>query len=267
METDLARHWRNDLRLRVALSVTVLFHGGLLASGSHKRTYDAFVHLFFADHYYRDWFSSWEPRWYTGFPVVSYPPGVHQLLAALKGPLGTDGAYVTVQLTALLLLVIGVYRFSAVWVGHRAAGWAALGAVASSSLAEVVHVFGQLPTTLAMALLLNAQPSIDRWLRVGQKRDLVTALAFLAGTTAVHHVTTLFGSVFFVGPIVARVLHSARRLPELTSRSVERLEGAKFRGVDGLGSLQQFVGNPEKYNLKFIFSNDAFYDPLLWSYG
>jgi hypothetical protein len=61
--------------------------------------------------------------------------------------------------------------------------------------------------------------------------------------------------------------HSARRLPELTSRSVERLEGAKFRGVDGLGSLQQFVGNPEKYNLKFIFSNDAFYDPLLWSYG
>ena len=534
METDLARHWRNDLRLRVALGVTVLFHGGLLASGSHKRTYDAFVHLFFADHYYRDWFSSWEPRWYTGFPVVSYPPGVHQLLAALKGPLGTDGAYVTVQLAALLLLVIGVYRFSAVWVGHRAAGWAALGAVASSSLAEVVHVFGQLPTTLAMALLLNAQPSIDRWLRVGQKRDLVTALAFLAGTTAVHHVTTLFGSVFFVGPIVARVLldrfatpqphepqgrvssitprvlvpviarrtrrflpelkrtivlgiavittlatvilpywlwssrdpivqvsiphgsrenfltnldaglvfwampwasvlllmpaallrgatknvwplaastallfvlgtggttpiprlllrgafdiltldrftiwasimilplaapivewmidetrnidlreafgrfapqvcvatltlialasslfaaslasfrpmqpdlveaqpivsflekdshdqwrylmlgfgdqmaaisaqttartvdgnyHSARRLPELTSRSVERLEGAKFRGVDGLGSLQQFVGNPEKYNLKFIFSNDAFYDPLLWSYG
>ena len=489
---------------------------------------------FFADHYYRDWFSTWEPRWYTGFTTVSYPPGIHQLLAALRGFLGSDGAYIAAQLGSLLLLVIGVYRFSDMWVGRRAAGWAALGAVLSSSIAEVVHVFGQLPTTLALALLLNAQPSIRRWLIYGKRSDLVAALAFIAGTTAVHHVTTLFGSVFFVGPVVARVLldafampiddelpfrlstlrpravlpavarrlrrvlpafrrtaglgaatvgtlilvvlpywlwsssdpivqvpiphgsrdnfiknlnvglvfwltpwasvllllpaallrgfrqrawplaasvavlfvlgtggttplprlvlrgafdiltldrftiwatilvlplaapivdwivdtsrnidlrqalgrhapkavlailmlaalgstlfgaslaslrpmqpdtvdpepivtfmakdshdrwrylllgfgdqmaaisaqtnaltvdgnyHSARRLPELTSRSVERLEGAKFRGVEGLGSLQQFVGDPERYNLKFVFSNDAFYDPLLWSYG
>jgi len=61
--------------------------------------------------------------------------------------------------------------------------------------------------------------------------------------------------------------HSARRLPELTSRSVERLEGAKFRGVPGLGSLQQFLANPDRYNLKFAFVNDAFYEPLLWSMG
>lgn len=61
--------------------------------------------------------------------------------------------------------------------------------------------------------------------------------------------------------------HSARRLPELTGRSVERLEGAKFRGVPGIGSLQQFLATPETYNLKFVFSNDVFYDPLLWASG
>ena len=33
--------------------------------------------------------------------------------------------------------------------------------------------------------------------------------------------------------------HSARRLPDLTSFSVERLENAKYLGVPGLGSLQQ----------------------------
>ncbi|MDH3308507.1 MAG: hypothetical protein OEO77_13450, partial [Acidimicrobiia bacterium] len=44
---------------------------------------------------------------------------------------------------------------------------------------------------------------------------------------------------------------------------VERLEGAKFRGVPGLGSLQQFLGVPERYHLKYVFSNDQFYDPLL----
>jgi len=57
--------------------------------------------------------------------------------------------------------------------------------------------------------------------------------------------------------------HSVRRLPELTSTSVERLEGAKYRGVAGLGSLQQFLEVPEKYNLKYVFSNDEFYDPVL----
>ena len=61
--------------------------------------------------------------------------------------------------------------------------------------------------------------------------------------------------------------HSARRLPELTSTPVERLEGAKYSGVPGLGSLQQFLATPEKYNLKYVFSNDQFYDPLLWASG
>ena len=61
--------------------------------------------------------------------------------------------------------------------------------------------------------------------------------------------------------------HSARRLPEMTSTPVERLEGAKYSGVPGIGSLQQFLAVPEKYNLKFIFSNDQFYDPLLFFSG
>ncbi|MDH3706819.1 MAG: hypothetical protein OES57_12185, partial [Acidimicrobiia bacterium] len=61
--------------------------------------------------------------------------------------------------------------------------------------------------------------------------------------------------------------HSARRLPELVSRPVERLEGAKFRGVPGIGSLQQFVTTPQRYNLKFVFANDEFYDPLLFATG
>ena len=57
--------------------------------------------------------------------------------------------------------------------------------------------------------------------------------------------------------------HSARRLPDLTRFSVERLENAKYLGVPGLGSLQQFLENADRYHLKFVFSNDAFYDPIL----
>jgi hypothetical protein len=61
--------------------------------------------------------------------------------------------------------------------------------------------------------------------------------------------------------------HSARRLPELTTRPIERLENSKFKGVAGIGSLQQFLTTPEKYNLKHIFSNDKFYDPVLFFCG
>ena len=61
--------------------------------------------------------------------------------------------------------------------------------------------------------------------------------------------------------------HSARRLPELTTRAVERLENSKFRGIEGIGSLQQFLTVPEKYSLKYIFSNDKFYDPILYFCG
>ncbi|MBC7722852.1 MAG: hypothetical protein H7068_12565, partial [Pedobacter sp.] len=61
--------------------------------------------------------------------------------------------------------------------------------------------------------------------------------------------------------------HSARRLPELTTRPVERLENAKFSGDEGLASLNDFLANAEKYNLKYVFSNDRYYDPLLYYTG
>ena len=49
----------------------------------------------------------------------------------------------------------------------------------------------------------------------------------------------------------------------MTRFSVERLENAKYLGVPGLGSLQQFMTNADSYNLKYVFANDDFYDPLL----
>jgi hypothetical protein len=61
--------------------------------------------------------------------------------------------------------------------------------------------------------------------------------------------------------------HSARRLPEMTSTPVERLDGAKYTAIPGLGSLQQFLTNPQKYELKYVFVKDAFYEPLLFFAG
>ena len=69
--------YTDSLRLlMLALIMIVVFHGGLLPF-THENTYDAFIHMFFGDSYYRSWFDPWEPRWYTGFATTSYPPGTH----------------------------------------------------------------------------------------------------------------------------------------------------------------------------------------------
>jgi len=204
---------RPDSRLTIAVVAGFLWHGGLLLAGSYQRTYDAWIHMFFGDHYARDWFSTWETRWYTGFTVTSYPPGTHQLIALLSKGFGLEGAFIIIQLTSVLLLIIGVYRFSQIWVSRRAAGWAAVLAMVSTSIAEVVHVFGQLPTSFSLAILLNTLPSIFAWVARNSWKHLIVAICGLAATTAGHHVTTLFGAVFFVGPVLATALLDALRTP------------------------------------------------------
>ncbi len=213
MESTRTPRAHHDRRLLAVLAVATLFHGGLLVSGSFRRTYDAYVHIFFADHYARGWFNTWEPRWYTGFTTTSYPPGTHQAMALASRLVGLEWAFVTVQLAAVLLLVVGVYRFARIWVRPEAAAWAALLAAVSSSIAEAVHTFGQLPTTFSLGFLLNAMPFAFRWVRWGHGRALLLAVLCTAATTAGHHVTTLFGSVFFLGPVVATALLDRLRTP------------------------------------------------------
>lgn len=221
---------RMEPRLAVALVVAGVFHGALLVFGSFTRTYDALIHLFFADHYARSWFSTWEPRWYTGFTTVSYPPGSHQLLALASKLVGYEAAFVLVALTATLVLIVGIYRFSRLWVSRRAAGYAALLAALSSSIAQTLHVFGQLPTLLSLGLLLNSLPFAHRWFRTGHLPSLVAGLACAAATTAGHHVTTLFGSVFFLGPVVVLALVEQARtpLPDETTTHAVRLRRGLF---------------------------------------
>ncbi len=193
--------------LLLALVACVVFHGGLLPF-THGQTYDAFIHMFFADHYNRSWFDPWEPRWYTGFVTISYPPGTHMMIGALMHLMPLRAAFVVVQLVGLLLLVIGIYRFSLLWVSHRSAGYAALALVLSSSISQTVHIFGQLPTIFSLALFLNALPYYFRWIAYGRIINLVFAICLSAATTSAHHVTPIFGGILFVLPLCAHALRA-----------------------------------------------------------
>ncbi len=199
--------------LAVALLLTLLFHGTLLFNLQYFRTYDALIHTFFGAHYAQSWFDPWEPRWYTGFSLVSYPPLSHFLIALASKVVGLKLAFAPVQLFALLQLTVGIYRFSRLFVAPKAAGFAALALVLSSAIAETVHVFGQLPTTLSLGFLLNAIPWVWAYIRTGRWGYLLKASVWIGSTTAAHHVTTLFGSVFFIGPVVAMLVLEGLRQP------------------------------------------------------
>lgn len=189
--------------LLVAIFGALVVHGGLSLYGSYANTYDAYIHMFFADHWLQSWFDHWEPRWYTGFTMTSYPPLSHQsvaLLSKLTGDLRT--AFVLVQTTAMALLTLGMYRFACLWVDDESAQWAAIWLVLSSGVAETVHVFGQLPTIVSLGFLLNALPYIYAWVNGGHKQNLWRGLALVGATTGAHHVTTLFGAVFIMAPVV-----------------------------------------------------------------
>lgn len=206
--------WFTHYRLVIlAMLGSLAFHGGLLWAGSYRGTYDAYVHIFFADHYARAWWDLWEPRWYTGFTMVSYPPLTHQLTALISKAASLPTGFIVVMVTASVTTTLGVYRFSRLWVDHRPATYAALLAVFSSSIAETVHVFGQLPTMFVMGVMLNALPFVWYWADKGTLRDLLRGWALLMVAAAGHHVTTLFGMVFFSGPILTTVLLRKFRTP------------------------------------------------------
>ena len=119
----------------------------LVLSGLPLFSFDAYTHVFFADHYRRLWFDLYEPRWFGGFSVASYPPLTHQLIALLSFPASTvisifGGApneiryrsevigYGLLLLIVLTFLPLAVERFAAIFVPARAArtaGWLAVG--------------------------------------------------------------------------------------------------------------------------------------------
>ena len=200
--------------LIAALLLGVAFHGTTIFF-TLETTYDALIHLFFADHYANSWFEPWNYKWYTGFTVMSYPPLVHQTIALFSFVGGLKFGLFTVTLLSVILFITGVYRFSLLLTGHRiVAGYATLLAVFSSSFAETLHVFGQLPSIIGIAILMHSFPEIYLWLKTGKYRYLFTALSLLAVNVTSHHVTPVFGMIFFVFPLIGMAImdHASTRV-------------------------------------------------------
>src|SRR5215216_7295167 len=195
---------------RLAALFSFAFHGAFILAARYRLSYDAYNHMFFGDHYRMDWWSLWEPRWYTGFYVTSYPPLVHQLIGALSHGIGIDTAFALVLWVTVTLLPLAVHSFARIFVGISSAGYAALGAAFLPSIYLTAHVFGQLPTLAAGATALFSMAALNQYLRNGDRLSGVLAVFLLSTVMAFHHATMLF-LPWLVIAIVAH-LHLAKQV-------------------------------------------------------
>jgi hypothetical protein len=202
--------YSRPIPLLAIILVALAVHGPLLLMQLPSGSFDANFHMFFASHYAHHWFNPWNEKWFAGFSQTTYPPLTHQWIALMSNVVGLKMGYMIVQLIAVLLLPVGVFRFARIWVDDRAASYAALGSVFLGSLAFLVYQAGQLATVASIALYLNALPYFYEWMTEASARSLIKGIAVTLTAAAAHHVTLIFGVVLFAGPVLWTAILDAR---------------------------------------------------------
>jgi hypothetical protein len=189
---------------------SLFFHGPLLMLKVPANSYDANFHMSMASHYAQQWFDPWNEKSFAGFSQTTYPPLTHQWMAIFSHVIGLSYGYMLVQGIILLLLPVAVYRFAQLWASKRAASYAALSSIFLGSLCLLVYEDGQIGTTSSTTLLLLALPFFYRYVLRGESWDFMLGLSISLTAAAAHHATLVFGSVFFIFPLIWLALQDYR---------------------------------------------------------
>ena len=179
-------------KVRLATALAFVLQGVFVLTARYRLSYDAYNHMFFGDHYRLDWWSLWEPRWYTGFEINSYPPLVHQLIGLLGRLTGVDAAFGLILWAVLTSFPLAIYAFSRVFTGRNTAGYAALGAAFLPSIYQAAHTFGQLPTLTGSLFALFGVAMLNEYIRRGNLLSGAMTISLFTVMMASHHATLLF---------------------------------------------------------------------------
>ncbi len=213
------------------LVVAVAAAWPFVAGARYRQSYDAWTHMFFADHYRRAWWDLWEPRWYGGFPVVSYPPLVHQVIGLLSFVVGIEAAWAAVLLATLVGLPFAVVTFARRFVGSRAAWYAGLLTPLVPAVPMTAHTFGQVPTLAALGLALVGLGFLADFLRAGRRSDGLRAGLWLTAAAAAHHGTLLLVPWGVAAVCAHRVVGCRQQVGRLVGRLLPWAAGT----VPGVG--------------------------------
>jgi len=227
--------YSRPIPLLAIVLVALAVHGPLLLMQLPAGSFDTNFHIFLASHYAHHWFNPWNEKWFAGFSQTTYPPLTHQWIALFSTVAGLKMGYMLVQLIGVLLLPVGVFRFARIWVDERAASYAALGSIFLGALAFLVYQAGQLATVTSAALYLNALPYFHEWATASSGRSLIKGVALSLTAAAAHHVTLIFGVVFFAGPVLWIACLDARHERRESSVAGVLTRAAVFAVLVGIG--------------------------------
>jgi hypothetical protein len=227
--------YSRPIPLLAIVLVALAVHGPLLLMQLPAGSFDTNFHIFLASHYAHHWFNPWNGKWFAGFSQTTYPPLTHQWIALFSTVAGLKMGYMMVQLIGVLLLPVGVFRFARIWVDERAASYAALGSIFLGALAFLVYQAGQLATVTSAALYLNALPYFHEWATASSGRSLIKGVALSLTAAAAHHVTLIFGVVFFAGPVLWIACLDARNERRGSSVAGVLARAAVFAVLVGVG--------------------------------
>jgi hypothetical protein len=227
--------YSRPIPLLAIVLVALAVHGPLLLMQLPAGSFDTNFHIFLASHYAHHWFNPWNEKWFAGFSQTTYPPLTHQWIALFSTVAGLKMGYMLVQLIGVLLLPVGVFRFARIWVDERAASYAALGSIFLGALAFLVYQAGQLATVTSAALYLNALPYFHEWATASSGRSLSKGVALSLTAAAAHHVTLIFGVVFFAGPVLWIACLDARNERRKSSVAGVLTRAAVFAVLVGVG--------------------------------
>jgi len=184
------RVFQKELWLPVTFVLLLNLSANIL--GLYKYSYDAYTHIFFADHYMKDWLNLWENRWYGGFPVTSYPPLVHQLIALLGYMVGVEFSYQIMSITSAVMLVLSIYKASQIFLDKDEAKYVAVVSSLLPSMYLTLYVYGQLPTIFAASFTFLAAYTFHNYLLSGGRKDLAYTSLLSVLVASSHHFTLVF---------------------------------------------------------------------------
>ncbi|HTU40927.1 MAG TPA: hypothetical protein VMF10_04420 [Candidatus Aquilonibacter sp.] len=234
---NTAKNYSRPIPLLAIVLVALAVHGPLLLMELPSRSFDANFHMFFASHYAHHWFNPWNEKWFAGFSQTTYPPLTHQWIALFSTVIGLKMGYMLVQLIAIVLLAVGVFRFARIWTEDRAASYAALGSIFLGSLTFLTYQAGQLATISSAALYLNALPYLYEWMMESRNLALLKGVVLSLTAAAAHHVTLIFGVFFFAVPVLWTACVDAR-----SGRFATSLAGVLGRAAVFAGAVAAGVG-------------------------
>ena len=165
--------------------------------------YDAPIHMFFGDHYVRSWFDLWDPRWYNGFTVASYPPLAHQLLAILELTSGKPTlSYALLSSISIALYAYALARYSNLFLGRRVSILGSIASILAPATMISFLIYGHLTTILSTALTFLSFTMFIEYAKRRRRLNLLASSLLASASIYSHHFTALvFSPILFITTI------------------------------------------------------------------